>query len=268
MPLPQEVSALVADRLSAVDAALPGFVTALWVTGSAASGDWRPGRSDVDFVAATARLPDLADLEALAALHAGGGETHYDGLYVADSALPAPPSAEETAAHVVNGEFASGPCGYCTPATWLELRQDGVAVRGPAPSSLVPAPDPAALRVWTMRNLRGYWATEAAHAERVTTGQPARTPIGGEPVVWLTLGAARLHATLATGRILSKTATGAYVAEHFPAYQDLAGRCVSWRAGADEDFTFADGAAAAALVRAVVASAEKSPADLGAATGV
>jgi len=38
MPLPPAVSALVTHRLSAVEAALPGFVTALRVTGSAASG--------------------------------------------------------------------------------------------------------------------------------------------------------------------------------------------------------------------------------------
>ncbi|HST67943.1 MAG TPA: nucleotidyltransferase domain-containing protein [Mycobacteriales bacterium] len=255
MPLPQEVSALVTDRLSAVDAALPGFVTALWVTGSAASGDWRPGRSDVDFVAATSRVPELADLEALAALHAGGGEIHYDGLYVPAADLHAPPSAEETAAHVVDGEFASGPCGYCTPVTWLELRQDGSAVRGPVPGTLVAAPDPAALRRWLLGNLRGYWSGEAAQAERVTAERPPEAAVGGGPVVWLTLGAARLHATLATGRVVSKTATGAYVAEHFPAYAELAKRCVAWRAGEDVGFTMADGAAAAALVRDVVSSA-------------
>lgn len=255
MPLPQAVSALVTDRLSAVDAALPGFVTALWVTGSAASGDWREGRSDVDFVAATVRVPETADLEALAALHAGGGETHYDGLYVPAADLAAPPSAEETAAHVVNGEFASGPCGYCTPVTWLELRQDGVPVRGPGPAELVPAPDPAGLRDWLTGNLRGYWSDTAAQAERVGAERPAQAPVGGEPVVWMVLGAARLHATLATGRILSKTATGGYVAEHFPDWAELAGRCVRWRAGEPADFTFADGVRAAALVRAVVAAA-------------
>src|SRR4051812_5608159 len=118
MPLPRAVRALVTERLSAVDAALPGFVTVLWVTGSAASGDWRPGRSDVDFVAATARVPELADLEALAALHAAGGEVCYDGLYVAESDLAAPPSEDEPAAHVTNGEFGTGACGQCTPVAW------------------------------------------------------------------------------------------------------------------------------------------------------
>lgn len=256
MPLPQAVSALVTDRLSAVDAALPGFVTTLWVTGSAASGDWRPGRSDVDFVAATSRVPELADLEVLAALHAAGGGTHYDGLYVAEADLAAPPAAEEPAAHVVNGEFGTGRCGYCTPPAWLELRRDGIPVRGPAPATMVAAPEPAALRAWLLGNLRGYWSGEAAHVERVAAGRPAGAAIGGEPVVWMTLGAPRLHATLTTGEILSKTATGAYAAEHFPAYAELAGRCVAWRAGEDVPFTFADGLAAAALVRTVVSAAE------------
>ncbi|HEV7654298.1 MAG TPA: hypothetical protein VGP36_06115 [Mycobacteriales bacterium] len=255
MPLPQAVRALVTDRLTSVDAALPGFVTFLWVTGSAAGGDWHPGRSDVDFVAATSRVPELADLEALAALHASGGETHYDGSYVAAADLAAPPSAQEPAAHVVDGQFGTGSCGYCTPVAWLELRQDGIAVRGPEPASLVPAPEPAALRAWLLGNLHGYWSGEAAHVERVAADRPAHAPISGEPVVWLVLGAARLHATLATGRILSKTATGAYVAGRFPAWAELAGRCVSWRAGEEVPFTFADGSAAAALIHAVVADA-------------
>lgn len=255
MPLPQAVSALVTDRLDALDAALPGFVTALWVTGSAASGDWRPDRSDVDFVAVTSRVPDLADVEALSVLHGPDGETPYDGVYVAGSDLAAPPCADEPAAHVVNGEFGTGPCGQCTPAAWLELRQDGIAVRGPAPADLVPAPDPAALRAWLLGNLRGYWSETAAQTERVGAERPAEAPVGGDPVAWMVLGAARLHATLSTGRILSKTATGAYVAERFPEYRELAGRCVRWRAGEDEEFTIGDGVRAAALVRTVVASA-------------
>lgn len=257
MPLPPPVSALVTERLETVDAALPGFVTALWVTGSAAAGDWWPDRSDVDFVAATNRVPALADVEALAALHAARGEPCYDGIYVAESDLAAPPSAEEPAAHVTDGEFGTGPCGYCTPAAWLELRQNGVAVRGPAPAELVPAPEPEALRSWLLGNLRGYWSDTAAHAERVGTERPAAAPVDGYPVAWMVLGAPRLHATLTTGRIVTKTAAGAYAVERFPEYADLAERCVRWRAGEPEEFTMADGLRAAALVRAVVADAER-----------
>ena len=256
VPLPTVAAELAADRLAAVDAAAPGLVSAFWVTGSAASGDFRPGRSDVDFVAATSRVSTLADLEDLAAAHAAGGETHVDGVYVAAAALAHPPSAEEAAPHVVDGEFRTGRCGQCTPAAWLELRQDGVPLRGPAPAGLVAAPDPAALSGWLLGNLRGYWSEEAADAERVAAERPAAAPVDGYPVTWMTLGAARLLATLETGRILSKTATGGYVAQRFPVYRELAERCVAWRAGSADEFTFADGLRGAALIRTVVSAAE------------
>jgi hypothetical protein len=256
VPLPTAAAELATARLAAVDAAAPGLVTAFWVTGSAVSGDFRPGRSDVDFVAATSRVPTLSDLEDLAAAHAERGETPVDGVYVAATALADPPSAQEPAPHLVDGEFRTGPCGLCTPAAWLELRQQGVALRGPAPAEVVPAPDQAVLSAWLRGNLHGYWSDEAAHAERVAAERPAAAPVDGSPVTWMTLGAARLLATLETGRILSKTATGGYVADRFPEYADLARRCVAWRAGSPEEFTFADGLRAAGLIRAVVSAAD------------
>lgn len=255
VPLPPAVEALATERLSAVDAAVPGLVTALWITGSAVSGDWRPGRSDVDFVAATDHPPGPDELAALAAVHAGGGLPHYDGLYVPAAALADPPVAGEALPHVVGGEWDTGPCGECTPVTWLELRQRGVAVRGPAPAALVAEPDPAVLRAWLLGNLRGYWSQEAEAVTAALASRPAGQPTGADGVGWLVLGAARLHATLHTGEILSKSVTGQYVAEHFPAYAALAARCVVRRAGAPEAFDTADGLAAAALVREVVASA-------------
>jgi hypothetical protein len=128
-------------------------------------------------------------------------------------------------------------------------------VRGPAPAELVAAPDPAVLRDWLLGNLRGYWAGEADRVTAVLATRPADQPAGGEGVAWLVLGVARLHATLGTGEVISKTAAGQYVAEHFPAYAALAARCVAWRAGADVAFDTTDGLVAAVLVRAVVADA-------------
>jgi hypothetical protein len=255
------VGTLAAGRLNAVDAALPGLVTALWITGSAAGGDYRPGRSDVDFVAATSRVPAPDDVAALGALHeqfAAGypAEPHWDGLYVPAAGLADPPSAEEPAPHAVDGVFGTGPCGLCTPVGWLELRQDGVAVRGPAPAEVVAAPEPAVLTSWLLGNLRGYWTAEADAVEQALASRPEDQPANAYGVTWMVLGAARLLVTLTTGRVVTKTATGRYVAEHFPAYADLAERCVAWRAGEDVQFSNADGYAAAALVRAVVTTAE------------
>jgi hypothetical protein len=48
------VSEVASTYLSAVDAALPGFVQGLYLTGSVALDDFYPAWSDIDFVAVSA----------------------------------------------------------------------------------------------------------------------------------------------------------------------------------------------------------------------
>jgi hypothetical protein len=249
MPLPPAARALATDRLAALDAAAPGLVTAVWVTGSAASGDWHPGVSDVDTVGALAREPTAGDLAALAA------DPSVDGIFLPAAALADPPVAGEPVPHVVGGAFSTGPCGECTPVTWLELRRGGVPLRGPAPATVVPAPDPGALRDWLLGNLRGYWTAEADAVTAALAGRPADRALSAEAAMWQGLGPARLLITLETGEVVSKTAAGRWVADRFPAFAELARRCVAARSGAPVAFTTADGRAAVALNRAVVAAA-------------
>jgi len=255
--LPPAAEALATDRLNAVDAALPGLVEAFWLTGSAVSGDWWPGVSDVDFVALTSRVPTGDDLAALAAVHVPGGP-HVDGVYVSD--LTDLPSAGEPAPHVQDGVFATGACGSCTPVAWLELRTRGVALRGPAPVEVVPAPDPAALRAWLLGNLHGYWSQEADRLERALADRPEDQPLSAMGTCWVVLGPPRLHATLVTGEVISKSDAGEYVARLLPRHADLVERCVAARAGADVAFTTVDGREAVALMRTVIASADALPA--------
>lgn len=252
MPLSSAATDAAADRLAVVDAALPGLVTAFWLTGSATSGDWWPGVSDVDVVVGLGRPLTPDEVPALAAAAAG---PPVDGIYLPVADMTDPPSAGEPVPHVVNGEFSAGPCDEASPVTWLELRQFGMPLRGPAPAELMPQPDPAAVRVWLLGNLRGYWSDEADEREKILTARPAGQPARAEGVCWLVLGAPRLHATLATGEVISKTAAGQYAARHWPAHAELARQCVAARAGADVAFTTVDALAAVALVRAVVADA-------------
>jgi hypothetical protein len=245
--------ALAATRLKAVDAALPGLVEAFWVTGSAVSGDWRPGVSDVDFVALTTRVPGPGDLAALAAVHVPGDGPHVDGGYVSD--LAALPMAGETLPHVQDGVFATGPCGLSTPVVWLELRTRGVPLRGPAPAQVVPAPEPGVLRDWLRGNLEGYWSAEADAVAAALADRAVDRPVGAAGITWIALGPPRLHATLATGEVISKTAAGTYAARLFPAHAALVDRCLAARAGQDVAFTTTDGLAAVALMRAVIADA-------------
>ena len=93
MRLPADVAALVASHTASLDERLPGVVEALYLVGSVALGDYRPGTSDVDFVAIASRPLGPSDRAALAAVHAKLGEvsaTHCDRCYL-DRARLAPP---------------------------------------------------------------------------------------------------------------------------------------------------------------------------------
>lgn len=61
--VPSAVRELVVAHLERVDEAAPGLIEMLYLTGSAALGDHRPGVSDVDFLAVTSRAcrPHVAD---------------------------------------------------------------------------------------------------------------------------------------------------------------------------------------------------------------
>jgi hypothetical protein len=72
-------------------------------------------------------------------------------------------------------------------------------------------------------------------------------------VPWAALGPGRLHATITTGEIISKTAAADYTAKLLPEHGELLARATAHRLGDDgETFTIADGNAACDLIDAVV----------------
>ncbi|MHB8643945.1 MAG: nucleotidyltransferase domain-containing protein [Gaiellaceae bacterium] len=143
--------------LDAVDDARPGFVVGLYVVGSAALGEWRPGRSDIDIVIFTSRVPARADLVALRDVHTAMADKPYlDGVYL--SPEHGWPVDERVVPFVVDGQFHTDrPCGALNPVLWLTLRRNGVPVRGPAVSELGVPVDLDALRAYNLGNLRTYW---------------------------------------------------------------------------------------------------------------
>src|SRR5262249_23053058 len=161
-----------------------------------------------DFMAFTTRPPDDPEVpETLAGVHRGlpGGVT-YDGNYVAGAGLPAVPDDERPAPHVVNGEFhATGPNHQLTPATWTEFSRHGIAVRGPRAADLGVTVSRERLSQWTLGNLNSYWQRHATEGLEHGKSLDAGAPVKAYAAAWTALGAARLHYTLATGDIISKS---------------------------------------------------------------
>jgi hypothetical protein len=218
--LPPTAERLVTAYLERVDAEAPGLASGLYLTGSLALDDFRPGHSDVDFVVVTGSPIEPAMLPALervhAALTARLPEPLFEGIYLARDDLRRDPADVGPVPYVHEQRFHAAGRFELSPVTWATLARHGVPVRGSAPAELAIWDDPATLERWTRQNLVEYWRPWQAHHGRLRSraGLSALRPWASE---WAVLGVSRLHYTLATGRITSKYGAGLYALRRFPA---------------------------------------------------
>jgi Nucleotidyltransferase domain len=246
---------VVQAYLSAADAALPGMITGVYGYGSLVLDDWHPGVSDVDLLALTDGPLDTAALDGLAKIHAELDERPaVDVVYVPQSWATGdlPDDQRPTPFSLDGALYRDEPCGGLTPIIWLTAARYGRTFRGPAPEWTV---DPERVRRYNLDNLRSYWAREAGWWRAALDGADPALELPGERVEWLVLGPPRLHYTLATGAVTSKSGAAQHVAGYFPDFAELAARCAARRRGEPVSFTAADQLAAIALTDAITADA-------------
>jgi hypothetical protein len=94
------------------------------------------------------------------------------------------------------------------------MHRHRIPVRGPAEP--IVWHDEELLRTWCRENLQSYWA-RWAHAARTRLIRRLASTLR-QSTVWGVLGVTRLHATIRTGDILSKSAAGIYALEVFPCH--------------------------------------------------
>jgi Domain of unknown function (DUF4111)/Nucleotidyltransferase domain len=214
-PVAEEVTSTYLD---AVDTEADGLVEGLYLTGSAALGDFRPESSDVDFVAVTAARPDAPARAALERAHARLSHRYrrpwFDGLYVTWDDLARDPALTKECANSHDGRFQSGG-GVGDPVTWHTLARHGVACRGPQRGKLKIWSDPGALKQRTLENFDRYWQRLLDQASKSFSlwRMAALTPYAA---VWVVLGVTRLHYTLSTGDVCSKKDAASYALQTFP----------------------------------------------------
>jgi hypothetical protein len=222
-PVPAEVSRAAARYLAQADLLLPGRIVGFYLVGSTALGAYRPGRSDIDFVAVLDGGTSGDLLRRLRALHVVSAASSasvalvrgrsplsgtLNGVFVDGDDLSAPVSAIAPVAAHVGTEFERGRAGDLFPVDWKVLAEQGIAVRGPEPGALGLDPEPEQLVAWNLRNLDEYWRPWARRTRHVRSRWAT---------AWGMLGPPRLHCTIATGDIVSKEAAGEYARDVFGA---------------------------------------------------
>jgi hypothetical protein len=211
--LPAEVQGAVDAYVRELDASAPGLADGVYVVGSVALGDYQPSISDVDLVTLCSDVPTSAELQALGGLHRASRPT-VDALYATRADLRRDPSALSLPGSV-DGVFRDVDAFETNPVVWRTLATRAHAVRGTALADGDVWFDAGALRRWNLANLDTYWSEWV---------QRARTQDGAEARVrheyglqWLVLGVPRLHFTIATLDVTSKTDAGRYALGVVPA---------------------------------------------------
>ena len=190
MSAPPGIAQHLAHELSTL-----GWVADLLVAGSVATGDYRPGVSDLDLVAIVDGPVEEDRQATLTALHRRLDEGPGRGLdlgcvYVEQAQLPDPHAEHPTWTH---GQMVQR---ILSGITRAELVLHGYAILGRRPDELLPAMTEDDVRGAARAELTGYWAW-AARRPRLWLN-PVMADLG------LTSMARGRH-TLATGTLLTKT---------------------------------------------------------------
>ncbi|TDQ47989.1 nucleotidyltransferase domain-containing protein [Actinorugispora endophytica] len=201
------------------DVEAPGLVEGLYLTGSVALGDFRPHTSDVDFVVVTTHRLDEAERTAMRRVHARMRSRfprpQFNGIHVTWDDLTADPQHCGPVVSVVNGRFRRKAGPDVNPATWHVLAERGVTVRGPLPIELDVWDERVSLQAWSLGNLDEHWRRWRAKAGSLITPR-GLAALGSLAPSWGVLSVSRLHFTLRTGEITSKSGAGFYALHAFP----------------------------------------------------
>lgn len=229
-----EIDLAVAHLSALLERHMPDLIRSFTLIGSAADGDFRVGKSDLDFVAVLARPLSEADIEGLVILHrlyaADMTLATLDGLWLTQSELAAGPDAVPAGPSTRDGEFLATATGNRNPVTWVMLREQSRTVIGELDRTALWRDD-ARLMSWTRENVESYWAPWLKDASR-PMGKLGLWLLGGAGVMWAVLGISRLHYTLATAHVTSKSGAGEHALEVFePRWHGIVAEALRLRRG-------------------------------------
>lgn len=211
---------------------LPERMTGLHLVGSAVDGDFQPGRSDLDFVGVFTEPITSADFEALGIVHRlyGADPTlpPLGGIWITADELARGPDAIPDGPASLDGTLIGASRGNRNPITWAMLHDVGLTMLGALDRDRL-WHDPAQVVSWTRENVETYWAGWRQRAGSLSN--PVGIAMLGRAMpAWGVLGISRMHYTLATGAIISKSGAGMWAREVFDArWHRIIDACLAYR---------------------------------------
>ncbi len=223
-PLHPEVGSVLSVLLERQRVALEGDLVGVYLFGSAATGAFEPGISDVDTVVVLRSDLDPRQLSELAVLHRDvassvpAWDNRIEAVYLSQHALSSFRTGSWPAVRISPGEpFHAIRVDHRWLIDWYQLRVAGLALHGPPPAEVVPE----------------ISKSEYVQAVRQHLLDPdwldVPDEVGSRAYVVLTM-CRGLH-TWRTGGYLSKREAAAWTRSVLPEHTDVIEGALAWRSG-------------------------------------
>lgn len=226
--LDPDINALLRVLLSDAQTVLGNHFVGMYVHGSLATGDFAPGRSDIDFLVVTDdELPDEM-LPALAAMHARITTSglkwapRLEGSYIPQRALRRyDPAHSHHPALRMDGSFDVDGHGSEWVIQRHVIREHGIVLAGPPPQTLIDPIQPDDLRRAVRGLLREWWAPQLQNPFRLYSAEYRAYAI---------LTMCRALYTLQYGTVVSKPVAARWAQEALGArWTTLIERALAWQ---------------------------------------
>lgn len=213
--IPPIIQPLLNEYLRLTEEKLPGLLTAFYLHGSVALDAFQEHLSDIDFIAVLSRPCTASDLESLANIHHTLAEKYphwpLSGSYLQSADLGKLTDTMPKHPHYHDGVLYPEGHHDINAVTWWVLKNRGIALLGPEPSTLTYEVDWGKLIADMHQNINTYWASFTTSPTRIVW---LWSDYG---IQWTVLGVLRQWYTFKENTITSKAGAGAYALMHLPA---------------------------------------------------
>ena len=216
-------AAILDDLLAELESVLGPWMVGAYLSGSAVTGGYDPGVSDLDLVVLTdapvdeLRMGRLDDVHRLVKSRNPGWDDRLEIVYISQATLGSFRTSPDRLAVISPGETFHLRADRAVEwlQNWFLLRESGVTLRGPAPTAIVPP----------ITHIE-FVAATARYARHLAASLVPGASAGSTAYTILTM--CRAAMTIVVGRAGSKQAAAAWAAEAQPEFAsviDAALRC-------------------------------------------
>jgi hypothetical protein len=221
--IPPEAAALTKHLLEVQREVLGDRLLAVYLFGSATTGSFQPGISDVDTVAVLATDPGDSDVVSLGGMHsrliedAPAWKDRIEVDYVSVAALANFRTGSWPAARISPGEpFHQIQIDQRWVLDWYQVLRSGVALYGPPPQQLIPP-------------ISQDEFASAVREQLVEWPDRLTEDVGPGGLTYALLTACRALRVCRTGEYVSKKEAAGWAGEQLPEFQDLLRAAVAQR---------------------------------------